>query len=102
MDAQTELSLKLVGDIAGRFRVPAYQRGYRWREKQVRLLITDIWENQNKNYCLQPVVVKRWGDDRLELIDGQQRLTTLYLIFLYMKNEVERSKNFDPCFTIEY
>jgi CRISPR/Cas system CSM-associated protein Csm2 small subunit len=100
MDEQTELSLKLVGDIAGRFLVPPYQRGYRWREEQVRLLITDIWENENKNYCLQPVVVKRLGDDRLELIDGQQRLTTLYLIFLYMKNE--RLKNFDPCFTIEY
>jgi uncharacterized protein with ParB-like and HNH nuclease domain len=43
MDEQTQLGLKLVGDIAGAFLVPAYQRGYRWGEEQVSLLITDIW-----------------------------------------------------------
>ena len=100
MDEQTQLGLKLVGDIAGGFFVPAYQRGYRWDQEQVSLLITDIWDNQDKDYCLQPVVVKRRADGRLELIDGQQRLTTLYLIFLYMKKE--RLQNFDLPFTIEY
>ena len=100
MDEQTQLGLKLVGDIAGAFFVPAYQRGFRWGEEQVSLLITDIWENQDKDYCLQPVVVKHRPDGRLELIDGQQRLTTLYLIFLYMKKE--RLQNFDLLFTIEY
>ncbi|MGI9077387.1 MAG: DUF262 domain-containing protein [Gemmatimonadaceae bacterium] len=76
-DGQTQLGLKLVGDIADAFFVPAHQRGYRWDREQVSLLITDIWDNQDKDYCLQPVVVKRLADDRLELIDGQQRLTTL-------------------------
>jgi hypothetical protein len=97
---ETQLGLKRVGDIAGSFFVPAYQRGYRWDQEQVSLLITDIWENQDKDYCLQPVVVKQRADGRLELIDGQQRLTTLYLILLYMKNE--RLQNFDLQFTIEY
>ena len=45
MDEQTQLSLVFVGDIAGRFLVPAYQRGYRWGAEQVGLLLRDIWEN---------------------------------------------------------
>ena len=100
IDEQTELGLKLVGDIVGGFYVPAYQRGYRWNDEQVSLLLNDIWDNQDKDYCLQPVVVKRRADGRFELIDGQQRLTTLYLIFLYMKKE--KLQNFELPFTIEY
>jgi hypothetical protein len=76
----------LVGDISGRFYVPAYQRGYRWGEVEVRRLLADIWESRDKPYYLQPVVVKRHGDE-WELVDGQQRLTTLFLIFQYMKSE---------------
>ena len=76
----------LVGDISGRFYVPAYQRGYRWGEVEVRRLLEDIWESRDEPYYLQPVVVKRHGDE-WELVDGQQRLTTLFLIFQYMKSE---------------
>jgi hypothetical protein len=75
-----------VGDIKGRFFVPAYQRGYRWGEAEVTNLLEDIRENYGKPYYLQPIVVKRHGDE-WELIDGQQRLTTLFLIFQYMKRE---------------
>lgn len=69
-----------VGSIRGEFFVPAYQRGYRWGEHEVRLLLDDITEAAGSDYFLQPVVVKRRDDDRWELVDGQQRLTTLYLI----------------------
>jgi hypothetical protein len=75
-----------VGDIEGSFFVPAYQRGYRWGEVEVKNLLDDIRENYGKPYYLQPIVVKKHGGD-WELIDGQQRLTTLYLIFQYMKGE---------------
>ena len=75
-----------VGDIKGRFFVPAYQRGYRWGEVEVRNLLDDIRENYGKPYYLQPIVVKRHGDE-WELVDGQQRLTTLFLIFQYMQRE---------------
>ena len=80
------LEPRLVGDIDRRFYVPAYQRGYRWGEVEVRRLLDDIWESRDKPYYLQPVVVKRHGDE-WELVDGQQRLTTLFLIFQYMKSE---------------
>jgi len=75
-----------VGDISGRFYVPAYQRGYRWGWIEVRRLLDDIWESREKPYYLQPVVVKQHGGE-WELVDGQQRLTTLFLIFQYMKRE---------------
>lgn len=85
------------------FFIPGYQRGYRWTEQQVNDLLNDINEFEPKNgswYCLQPLVVKGLNDDtferikkatsleegksllkgRWEVIDGQQRLTTIYLI----------------------
>lgn len=80
----TKLELRLVGNISGDFFIADYQRGYRWKE-EVEMLLNDISEvEEGKNYCLQPIVVKR-VDDKFELIDGQQRLTTLYLIQKFTK-----------------
>ncbi len=78
------LEPKLVNKIKGEFYVPAYQRGYRWEPENVTLLLDDIYENGDNNYCLQPIVVKERSDNTYELIDGQQRLTTLFLIIKYM------------------
>lgn len=77
------LDTKLVGAIKGVFFVPSYQRGYRWGRDEVFRLLEDIYSNGTKNYCLQPVVVRKNGEV-YELIDGQQRLTTIYLIYRYM------------------
>lgn len=81
------LELKLVGDITGRFIVARYQRGYRWGAVEVGHLLDDLWTSNGSDYCLQPVVVKRRAPGEWELVDGQQRLTTLYLIFFYMQRE---------------
>ena len=72
------------------FFIPSYQRGYRWTEQQVKDLLNDIWEfHQNvklrKNdgfYCLQPIVVKKSKNKNYDwdVIDGQQRLTTIFII----------------------
>lgn len=94
------LELKLVGDIAGSFRVPRYQRGYRWGKFEVERLLNDIWENGDKDYSLQPVVVKRDAEDVWELVDGQQRLTTLYLIFIHMQRV--GLKNVGPQYSLTY
>lgn len=77
-----------------KFKVPSYQRGYRWEETQVIALLNDIWNynvdhnNTDAFYCLQPIVVKEDQNERFELIDGQQRLTTILLILHYL-NETE-------------
>ena len=84
MKEEIKLEPKLVGNISGDFFVSDYQRGYRWKE-EVEMLLNDISDvEEGKNYCLQPIVVKKI-DDKFELIDGQQRLTTLYLIQKFTK-----------------
>lgn len=71
--------------ISGKFFIPSYQRGYRWTADEVTKLLDDIWKSAGQPYSLQPIVVKSIGTDTWELIDGQQRLTTLWLIFNYMQ-----------------
>ncbi|WP_029902466.1 DUF262 domain-containing protein [Prevotella sp. 10(H)] len=93
------LEPKLVGSIEGHFYVPAYQRGYRWKD-EVAMLLKDIHEiAEGQNYCLQPIVVKNIAEKKFELIDGQQRLTTIFLIFRYMK---QLKLPFQLNFSLEY
>jgi len=75
------------------FWIPAYQRGYRWKPLQVTQLLDDIWEFiQNSEggkkeafYCLQPLVIRQLDDGRCEVVDGQQRLTTIYILLTYLQ-----------------
>lgn len=96
-----ELESKSFGEIKGLFIVPSYQRGYRWGEIEVTRLIDDIYQNGSKSYCLQPIVVKQLHDGKYELIDGQQRLTTIYILLTYMKRE-EYKPRIEIPFEIEY
>ena len=90
--------VRKVGDIKGDFFVPSYQRGYRWGAEEVLRLLNDISESAGSNYCLQPVVVRKTAD-RYELIDGQQRLTTLWLIYRHISEYLPKSK---PKFSVDY
>lgn len=90
------LEEKIIGDITGEFVIEAYQRGYRWSKDEIEHLLEDIDEiHDGQNYCLQPVVVKN-KSGVYELIDGQQRLTTLYLVMKYL------SLYMDLKYSIEY
>lgn len=83
------LEEKIISEITGKFTIEAYQRGYRWGKDEVEYLLEDISEiPDGQKYCLQPVVVKN-VNDTYELIDGQQRLTTLYLIMKYLNAYVD-------------
>ena len=90
---------RLVGDVEGTFFVRDYQRGYRWGVDEVRRLLDDIKDAGGRNYYLQPVVVKRLEDGRWELVDGQQRLTTLYLVLRYIKRHMPTA---EPRYTLSY
>ncbi|WP_336763297.1 DUF262 domain-containing protein [Asaia sp. VD9] len=91
-----------------RYFIPAYQRGYRWTENQVEQLLNDIWEfvqesddnNRGAFYCLQPLVVRRMSDGRVEVVDGQQRLTTLFLLLSSQRELLEALRK--KPFMIEY
>jgi hypothetical protein len=86
------LTPRKVGDLEGTFFVPDYQRGYRWGEDEVRRLLDDIKEAGTSEYYLQPVVVKPMESGRWELVDGQQRLTTLYLVLRTIKDFLPQSE----------
>lgn len=88
LNKETPLRLKRVEH----YFIPSYQRGYRWTKLNVLALLEDIdafLQKQSagatiQSYCLQPIVVVEQQDaegERIwEIIDGQQRLTTLYII----------------------
>ena len=107
--AENKIGLKSVKELLDfNFFIPNYQRGYRWEEQQVKDLLNDIWEFSQKDdkrngefYCLQPLVIKEMSetdkkandlnitDTWYEVIDGQQRLTTIYLILTSLKKKVQ-------------
>ncbi len=103
--AENIIGLKSVRELLElNFFIPDYQRGYRWTSQQVEDLLSDINDfmpEDNDWYCLQPLVVKKREEDTSrkiqdeaktlkdvenllkgswEVIDGQQRLTTIYII----------------------
>jgi len=67
--------------------VPIYQRNYAWSETQIEQLIEDIEssiDDSNKKYFLGNLIVNQTDNNVYEVIDGQQRLTTLYLLAKYL------------------
>ena len=105
--SENKIDLKPINNLLGmNFFIPSYQRGYRWTRQQVDDLLNDIWEfsnkknkNENEFYCLQPVIVRPMNEKEIitndlksdfdnnkwyEVIDGQQRLTTIKILFSYL------------------
>ena len=67
-----------------RYCIPLYQRDYAWEEKQIVQLIEDIDDvNLNDNYYIGSLIVAN-HDGIYEVVDGQQRLTTLFLLLNYL------------------
>lgn len=112
------MAITSIDKLMGRtFFVPSYQRGYRWGRQEVEALLNDLWEfhlqtNGKKNlqtdgekntfYCLQPIVLYKDEQARENLLDGQQRLTTIYLLLSYLDSR-RREEGYDkPLFTLEY
>lgn len=71
------------------FEVKDYQRGYKWTKKEITDLLKDINDHKEEDgkYCLQPVIVKTLQNGAIELIDGQQRITSIYLLLYYLERE---------------
>lgn len=72
-----------------RFRVPAYQRSYAWETEHVEALLQDIHEaikNKESEYFLGSLVVTGPHDGKHEVVDGQQRLTTISLLVAAIKD----------------
>lgn len=111
------IDIRNIRSLSGmNFLIPDYQRGYRWTRTQAKEMLEDFREfisagkNSNQTtdgyYCLQPIVVKPriWKDSNdkeiegYEVIDGQQRLTTLFLLLTAIFCKDDRNRNDAPDF----
>lgn len=100
-------SIRDIIDKKINFNVPAYQRGYRWNKLNVTDLLDDLLEfiqddNSGKFYCLQPLVVKKIGANQYNVIDGQQRLTTIFIILKHLENLLKEENDISEIYTIRY
>ncbi len=79
-----EISISgIYNDNKATYEVPIYQRNYAWNKDEIYILIQDIFdafENQKNTYYIGTLVSYNKGDNVYEVIDGQQRLTTIYLV----------------------
>lgn len=89
------------GKIKGykKFRIPIYQRLYEWEDEQLLGLLRDMKEYfENKNiedlYYLGMMTVSPCKDEVADLVDGQQRFTTMMLLGIVMRNECNEWNNF--------
>ncbi len=99
------MPLKNVRDLLGEhYYIPNYQRGYRWGKDEVTKLLDDIWDfashGKSEFYCLQPLIIlpQEPSDAEktvwYEVLDGQQRLTTLNLIVHYINEHFRGNKKY--------
>jgi uncharacterized protein with ParB-like and HNH nuclease domain len=75
--------------------VPSYQRPYSWDKSNTEQLIEDIYNSfcqENEEYFIGTLICIHKGDYTYEIVDGQQRLTTLSLIFAKMKDLISHNK----------
>jgi uncharacterized protein with ParB-like and HNH nuclease domain len=110
---ENKIELKSISKLLGKhFYIPSYQRGYRWEEQQIIDLLNDILEFQKKVnskkigvgefYCLQPLIVTQIKNvDKWEVVDGQQRLTSIFILLSYLSTKGDYGIPAD-LFSIEY
>ena len=81
------------------YEVPIYQRNYAWGKEAIEQLIKDIYESKfnsdNQSYYLGNLIVNRIETDTYEVIDGQQRLTTLFLLLSYLNLVTKNALRFE-------
>ncbi|MEO6051501.1 MAG: DUF262 domain-containing HNH endonuclease family protein [Pyrinomonadaceae bacterium] len=72
------------------YEIPNYQRPYSWSERQVDDLVNDLWdafdENESEYFMGSLITIQKGIDPLFEIVDGQQRLTTLNLILATLRD----------------
>ena len=85
---------KNIFDTDMNYEIPLYQRAYAWEDKQLVQLIEDINDVVvDSNYYIGALIVSK-QDNKYEVVDGQQRLTSLYLLLSCLGYEVKNTLTF--------
>lgn len=80
-------------DTEAHYVIPRYQRAYAWEDKEIVQLIDDINDTTGDYYIGSLIVAKIKGqEEQYEVVDGQQRLTTLYLLLHYLASRGDWSR----------
>lgn len=96
-----QIPMKSISQLEGMtFHIPSQQRGYRWTTENVVELLEDLDdflspENDQHLYCLQPIAVVEEEGNTFMVLDGQQRLTTMFILIKYLTNRNFYSFLFD-------
>ena len=84
---------ELFGNTDSLYKIPRYQRPYKWEDEQVEKLwddITESFENKENNYFLGSIITAKPKDNEgsayVDVVDGQQRLTTLMILFCVIRD----------------
>lgn len=84
LEERSIYQIYLESQEAKTYMIPVYQRNYAWEEDEITALIKDVYDSACKNskapYYIGTLVTYKRGDSEYEVIDGQQRLTTIYII----------------------
>ena len=81
-------------DTENDYIIPLYQRAYAWEDKQLTQLVEDISDvSEDANYYIGSLIVSKQGS-KYEVVDGQQRLTSLYLLLNCLGMKVEPTLTF--------
>jgi hypothetical protein len=81
---------------ASKYKIPFYQREYAWRDKQVKDLLRDLenlYDANRDEHYMGTVVLLDEEDRYREVVDGQQRLTTLTILFAAVRDELYRIRS---------
>lgn len=87
-----DIGKKIVSDVfSDWYSVPSYQRHYVWTEDNVNALLDDVKDNylehSDDEYFLGSYIIQKRSDrDTNDLLDGQQRITTLFLLFAFLRD----------------
>lgn len=91
MDKNKQIKIIEISHLFDQFKyeIPIYQRNYAWKENEINQLIEDIKDSE-VDYYLGNLIVNQKDTNVFEVIDGQQRLTTLYLLMRYMDIDISK------------
>lgn len=106
------LSIKeLFGNADSLYKIPRYQRPYKWEDEQVDKLWDDVYEsfeNGDENYFLGSIITaKPWDDEKsayVDVVDGQQRMTTLMIMFCVIRDlypDINAEKSDENLFAVD-
>jgi hypothetical protein len=74
------------------YEIPPYQRPYSWKKENVQQLLEDVWEayeaNDKEYFIGSLITIEKERNQRYDVVDGQQRLTTLNLIFSRLRDHI--------------